>query len=118
MKITIDVVDININIRKRMNQVRSDKFGTYAATSWNRLYSPYVPFETGALQDTIRITPWQIEHTVPYAAPMYYGNFNFKKTYHPKASRMWDKAAAPTQAPILHDELQAFVDKGGLNLGD
>lgn len=118
MKITIDVVDININIPKRMNQVRSDKFGTYAATSWHRLYSQYVPYKTGNLQDEIRITPWQIEHIMPYAAPVYYGDFNFNKDPHPKASRMWDKAAAPTQAPILHDELQAFVDKGGLNLGD
>lgn len=118
MKITVDVAEININIPRRLKQVEGEKMGNYAAASWHRLYSPYTPFDTGALQDTVRITPWQIEHTVPYALPMYHGNFNFKRTYHPKASRMWDKAAAPTEAPKLHDELQAFVDRGGLNLGD
>lgn len=118
MKITVDIEEFNIDIPKHMNEVQGDKMGLYASTTWHRLYSPWTPFREGYLQDDVRITPWQIEHVVPYAQPMYYGNFNFRRTFHPKASRLWDKAAAPTQVPKLHDELQAFVDRGGLNLGD
>ena len=118
MKISVDVCEVNINVPKHMSKVEGDKMGLYAAAQWHRLYSPYTPFREGLLQDTVRITPWQIEHTVPYARPMYYGNFNFRRTFHPKATRLWDKAAAPTELPKLKDELQAFVDRGGLNLGD
>lgn len=118
MKITVDVSEINIDVPKHMKKVQGDALGNYAAVSWHRLISPYTPFDTGFLQDTVRITPWVIEYVAPYAVPVYNGNFNFRRTYHPKASRMWDKAAAPTELPKLHDELQAFVDRGGLNLGD
>ena len=109
--------EVNINIDRLVKKVHSDKLGIYAASSWHRLYSPYVPFDSGMLQNTVRISPWEVQHTVPYAYKMYNGRFNFKRDKHPRASRKWDKAAAPTQKPKLVRELQAFIDRGGLNLG-
>lgn len=40
----------------------------------------------------------------------------FSRELHPKASRQWDKAAAPVQKPALIRTLQAYVDSGRLNL--
>lgn len=118
MKIYVTVSKISIDIPKHLGKVRGEKMGLYAAASWHRLYAKYVPYREGYLESTVEIRPWEIEHTVPYARKMYNGNFNFRKTLHPNASRMWDKAAEPTQKPKLVQELQAFVDRGGLNLGD
>lgn len=109
--------EIHIDIKGKMDKVNGDKLGTFAATEWHRLYTPYVPMDTGALANTVQIRPWEIEHTVPYAHRMYEGHFNFRKDMHPAASRHWDKAAEPTEKPKLVKAIQAFIDKGGLNLG-
>lgn len=116
MKIKFDV-DLHINTKRLSDKVRDGNLGQYAAVTWHRLYSPYTPFDSGMLQNTVKYSPWEIEHTVPYAHRMYEGRFKFNKTYHPRASRKWDKAAEPTQGPKLIRELQAFIDKGGLKLG-
>ena len=115
MKITVGV-DVNINTKKHLDAVRSDAFWTYAASEWHRLYSPYVPMDTGALKNTVAIRPKEVEHTVPYAHRMYEGHFHFRKDKNPKASRQWDKAAAPTQRPKLIRSLQAYIDSGKVKL--
>lgn len=115
MKITIGV-DVNINVQGHMDVIRSDAFWTYAASEWHRLYSPYVPMDTGTLMNTVAIRPKEIEHTQPYARRMYEGHFNFRKDKHPKASRKWDIAAAPTQAKSLERSLQAYLDSGKVKL--
>ena len=115
MKFTVDAA-IHIEVNKHLNAVRSDAFWTYAASEWHRLYSPYVPMDEGMLMNTVVIRPKEIEHTVPYARRMYEGHFNFRKDKHPKASRQWDKAAAPTQAKSLKRSLQAYIDSGRIDL--
>lgn len=117
VKIDVTVSEIHIDVQGHLNRVRSDKFWTFAATEWKRLYDPYVPYRTGTLANTVTITPGQIEHTVPYAAYIYNGNFRFRKDQHPKASRRWDKAAEPTQKPKLIHSMQAYVDSGRLKFG-
>ena len=114
----LTVSEVKINIPKHMAKVNDDRFWTFAAQQWHKLYSPYVPFREGMLMNTVRITPHQIEHTVPYAARMYNGHFNFRKDQHPLASREWDKAAKPTQLPKLVRAMQAYVDSGRLRLHD
>lgn len=109
-------VTSNIDIPRNLRKIDNDAFWTFAATEWWKLYTPFVPFRTGALTQTVKITPKQIEHTVPYANAMYSGNFNFRKDYHPLASRQWDKAAIPTQAGKLIQSMQAYVDSGRLSL--
>lgn len=116
MKIRLSAVT-DINVKKHLKAVQSDRFGTFAASEWHRLYEPYVPYETGILANQVVITPWQIEHTAPYAAHQYYGiKHHFNKFYHPKASAKWDLAAAPTQKPKLIKTLQGYVDSGKLDL--
>ena len=112
------VSEVKVNIPKHLAKVRDDKFWLYAAQQWHKLYSPYVPFREGVLMNTVRITPNQIEHYVPYAAYIYNGNFNFRKDQHPLASREWDKAAKPTQLPKLVKSLQAYADSGRLRINN
>lgn len=121
MKISI-TVDINVNIdpKRISDRIMNDRpFWEFAATEWHRLYAPYVPMLTGTLTNTVSITPGQIEHTVPYARYQYEGTrFNFTRTYHPKASAHWDKAAEPTQKPKLIASLQAYINSGRIRLND
>lgn len=119
MKISIST-DININSKRISDRImKNDAFWTYAATEWYRLYTPYVPMKTGTLTNTVAITPGQIEHTVPYARYQYEGtHFNFTRTYHPKATAHWDKAAEPTQKPKLISSLQAYINSGRIRFND
>lgn len=121
-------------------------FWTFAAAEWNRLYSPYVPFDQGELRSNILVEPKEITHMTPYAHYQYEGQVygpNYPVTEngkivgyysqpgrpkrkmgralkykHPKASRKWDKAAEPTQKPKLISALQNYIDQGRLDLND
>ena len=85
---------------------------------WYRLYTPYVPMDTGRLATQVRIAPGEIEHLAPYAAHVYRGRgMRFRRDRHPLATRQWDKAARGAQLPKLISRMQEFVDKGGLRLG-
>ena len=115
MRVTVET---NINTQALRDRVMNDSgFWTYAATEWHRLYSPYTPYKTGMLDNTVSITPGEIEHTVPYARYQYYGEFHhFSREQHPKASAKWDLAAEPTQKPKLIAAMQGYIDSGRLKL--
>lgn len=117
MNMKLSVSAIHVDVEGHMRRVRSDAFWTFAASEWHRLYGPWVPKRTGVLENTVRITPGQVEHVAPYSIYDYNGNFNFRRDLHPKASRQWDKAAAPTQKPKLVDSMQNYVDSGRLGFG-
>ena len=112
----LEVSEVNIDIPKHLREIQDDKFWTFAAVEWHRLYSPYVPMATGMLMSQVVITPGQIEHTVPYAHHIYDGSFRFRKDLHPLASREWDQAAIPTQGSKLIQAMQGYVDSGRLKL--
>ena len=148
----IELAEINIDTKKHLGKVRDPRFWKYAAQSWQKQYVDYVPMKSGTLFQQTTITSgqnWgQIEHTVPYARYVYYGEvygpnypifqagqivgwysprgrakhptgrkMQYNRSLHPMATAEWDKAAEPQQRPKLIRELQAFVDRGGLNLG-
>lgn len=107
-----------IDFGRRVRSVRGDRFRLAAARAWYRLYTPYVPMDTGRLARDVRIAPGVIEHLAPYARRVYRGrNMSFRRDRHPLASAAWDRAAEPAQKPKLIRELQAFVDGGGIALG-
>lgn len=138
------VESVDINIRGHMSRVQGEKFWTYAASEWHRLYRSYVPFKEGILYNTVNITGGNgngiIEHTVPYAHYAYeglvygpnvpivqggqvVGFFSPTAPKHPTGkmlhysgmgSRHWDEAAKPTMFPLLINSLQGFVDSGAL----
>lgn len=142
MNLVID--SVNIDVQGHLGRVEGEKFWTYAASEWHRLYRPYCPFREGALYNTVNISggggEGMIEHTVPYAHYLYEGEvygpnvpimqggalvgyFSPVAPKHPTGkmlhysgmgSRHWDEAARPTQLPLLVQSLQAFVDSGAL----
>ena len=119
MKIKISVDTSELKIQGLPDKILNDRaFGTYAATTWHKLYKPYVPKQEGTLGMTdVAIKPWEIEHYAPYARYQYEGHLDHSKSENPgKASRHWDQAAAPTQLPRLASSLQQYIDSGRLKL--
>lgn len=145
MRISFELKSANINARGMANKLENDSaFWTYAASEWHRLYAPYVPFESGALRDSVTIAPKTITHNAPYAHYQYTGEVygpNYPITQNgvrvgyfstpnrpkhptgkrlkyknPKAAAKWDQVAAATQTPKLISSLQAYIDSGRLRL--
>ena len=145
MQITIELESAKINARGMADKLENDSaFWTYAASEWHKLYSPYVPFESGTLRDSVTIAPKTITHNAPYAHYQYAGEVygpNYPITQNgvrvgyfsppnrpkhrtggklkyknPKAAAKWDQVAAATQTPKLISSLQAYIDSGRLRL--
>ena len=145
MRISFELQSANINARGMADKLENDSaFWTFAASEWHRLYAPYVPFESGALRDSVTIEPKTITHNAPYAHYQYTGDVygpNYPITQNgvrvgyysppnrpksrtgerlkyknPLASAKWDEAAAPTQLPKLVSSLQAYIDSGRLKI--
>ena len=74
MQIRFGLKSVDINARGMAARLQNDSaFWTFAATEWHRLYSPYVPFESGTLRDSVTIAPKTITHNAPYAHYQYTG---------------------------------------------
>ena len=72
MEIRIDVERIDIRPAELKRKIENnDPFWTFAASTWHRLYAPYVPFESGELRDSVTIEPNKITHNAVYAHYMY-----------------------------------------------
>ena len=92
---------INLNEPRIREKVTSDRFGLLVSNEWKRLIDPYTPRDTGTMQDTAQIQPWQIiyrgaktKNGKYYAAYVYYNRgANFQKK-NPYSTYEWDKAAA------------------------
>lgn len=145
MRISFGLESVKIDAHGMADKLENDSaFWTYAASEWHRLYAPYVPFESGALRDSVTIAPKTITHNAPYAHYQYTGEVygpNYPITQNgvrvgyysppnrpkqrtggklkyknPKAAAKWDQVAAPTQTPKLVSSLQAYIDSGRLKL--
>lgn len=62
-----------INVQGLKNAVQGDKFWTYAATQWHRLYKDWVPMANGILYENVQIRAKEITHMAPYAHYLYEG---------------------------------------------
>lgn len=67
------LVIAKIDKAKLLEQVRGDKLGYFAAQSWQKRISPYVPMDTGELFSGAEVRPWEIEYKGPYARYLYGG---------------------------------------------
>ena len=84
MNITIEP---HINTVKNLMKVRNKEFWTFALNDWHRLLSPYVPFKSGNLDESVRIKAeilgGSIEYFAPYAHYMYEGRVMGPNFYNP-----------------------------------
>ena len=62
-----------INLKTTLSKLESDDLWLFAAHEWHRLYSKYVPHDTGQLRDNVSIKPKEITHNAPYSRFIYYG---------------------------------------------
>lgn len=87
-------VRIDLNEPQILAKVTNDRFGLLVAKEWKRLIDPYTPRDTGTMQDTAKVSPWEIHYIQKYSARVYYGKgYNFKKK-NPYSTYEWDVAAA------------------------
>ena len=94
-------VRIDLNEPQILAKVQNNRFGTFVSQSWKRLLDPYTPRDTGVLQDTAQIHPWQIIYRGAktsngkyYAAYVYYNRGAKFQKKNPYSTYEWDKAAA------------------------
>lgn len=83
----------------------------------------YVPFDTGALAETIvydgyvipdNVTESTITYNQDYASYVYYGdNLDIKTDKHAFATHHWDEAMWSAESEIIAREVQKYVDKLG-----
>ena len=107
-----------VDIKKHRKALQNADFWTRAAREWYKLYTPYVPMDTGRLLRDVRFGPGTIEHRAPYARRVYHGaGLDFRRDRHPLAAANWDRAAEKARRDELLRRLQALVDAGHLRPG-
>ena len=106
-------VRIDLNEPKILAKVQNDRFGLLVSNEWKRLIDPYTPRDTGTMQDTATLNPWQIHYKTKYAARIYYGkDFTFQKK-NPYSTYEWDvKAAEAGQIDKLTRTLNNALQSG------
>lgn len=113
---------VRIEFGKAIPQIVEDALGgedtlLYAAMTWHRLYSPFVPMRQGWLDDMAEYgyegDHGTITHVSPYAHRQYHGEgFNFSKERHPLASAHWDDAAiAAGKGEDLAHDVEAYIKR-------
>ena len=94
-------VRIDLNEPKIFDKLINRRFGFLVSAEWKLLIDPYTPRDTGVLQDTAKISPFQITYYGAknssgkyYASYVYYNkSANFQKK-NPYSTYEWDVAAA------------------------
>ena len=87
----------------------------FAAATWHKLYTPFVPMRDGYLSNTTNYltegSMGVVHHTQPYSHYQYVGTgFRFRRNKHPLASAHWDQAAiAAGKATALAQSIQTYI---------
>ena len=112
MKISVKEVKLE-NEAKTIRRIIGDGVKVYANTRLHAYCSPYVPMDTGMLDQTVDITKDYVHYKVPYAHRVYEGDgLNFSKDKHPLATSHWDQAMKVAKGQQLADDITAYIKKG------
>ena len=108
MNLRIDLNEPQIRAR-----VTSDSFGLFVSNEWKRLIDPYTPRDTGTMEESAKVHPWEIHYVQPYSTRQYYGyNFVFQKK-NPFSTYEWDlKAEQAGQKDKLYRTLNSALQSG------
>lgn len=106
-------VRVVIDEKKVKEKVTNDRFGKFVALEWKRLIDPYTPRDTGMLEESARVRPWEIHYIQPYAEKVYWGSMMHFRKKNPYATYEWDKAAAEAgQTSKLARTINAALKSG------
>lgn len=107
-------IRIDLNEPRIREKVTSDRFGLFVSNEWKRLIDPYTPRDTGTMQETAKIYPWEIHYIQKdYPEKVYYGyDLNFQKK-NPYSTYEWDiKAEQAGQKDKLYRTLNNALQSG------
>lgn len=100
--------------------LRGGATALFMAKTWHELYSPFVPYETGQLDNNVAYSSsgstGYIKHGTRYAIFNYAPRraVTFQTTFHPLATSQWDGAARRAgKATQLASATEGFVKGGG-----
>ena len=113
---------IDLNEPQIREKVTGDRFGLLVSKEWKRLIDPYTPRDTAALMgvtgQTVRIQPFELHYTVPYASAVYENSRGVRfitegSGRNPFATDHWDvKAADAGQKDKLYRTLNNALKSG------
>ena len=106
-------IKIDLNEPKILAKVKNDRFGLFVSQSLKRLLDPYTPRDTGTMEETAKLSPWQIHYIQKYSTAVYYGrDFNFQHK-NPYSTFEWDiKASQSGQLDKLYRTLNNGLQNG------
>lgn len=108
MEVTIKV-DIP-NAQGIANRILSKNVKLYANTRLHAYCSPYVPMDTGNLDQNVDITPEYVHYKAPYANRVWNGEgMNFSTDKHPLATSHPERAAMAAKGQQLANDITAYV---------
>lgn len=108
MKITIKEVTL-ANQQKTVQRIFGDDVKVYANTRLHAYCSPYVPMNTGYLDQTVDITKDYVHYKAPYAHKNWDGDgLNFSKDKHPLATAHWERSMAAAKGQKLADDITEY----------
>lgn len=111
MKINVKEVTI-ANQQKTVQRILGKGVKTYANTRLHAYCSPYVPMDTGYLDQTVDITSEYVHYKAPYAHKMWDGDgLNFSKDKHPLATSHWEQAMKVAKGEQLAADIEAYIKK-------
>ena len=130
MKISVEV----FNPKKTFKRIFSDEVRKYAHTRLHAYCSPYVPMDSGALDQTVDITPNYVHYKSPYAHFQWDGkvfvdergstyakrntskhatdrNLKYSPDKHPLATSHWERAAMKAQGGQLAEDIEQYIKR-------
>lgn len=130
MKISVEV----FNPKKTFKRIFSDDVRKYAHTQLHAYCSPYVPMDSGALDQTVDITPNYVHYKSPYAHFQWDGkvfvdergstyakrntskhatdrHLKYSPDKHPLATSHWEQAAMKAKGGQLAEDIEQYIKR-------
>lgn len=109
MKFVVETITLR-NEKETFRRIFGEGTMTYVHTRLHAYMSPYVPMETGMLDETVDITPKCVHYKVVYAHRQWDGkNFHFSKDQHPLATAHWEEAAMAAKKDDLCKDITDYL---------
>lgn len=130
MKIKVEIFNPN----KTAKRIFSDDVRKYANTRLYAYCSPYVPMDSGMLDQNVNITPEYVHYKSPYAHFQWEGevfvddrgstyakrstskhatgrNLQYSTDKHPLATSHWEQAAAAAKVKQLAEDVEEYIKR-------
>ena len=92
--LTVTVTANGSGLPAKISKIATNQaLGQAAANQMKVLMEPYVPFDTGQLNGSAKVTPFTVTYTAPYAIYPYEGRRvrSYTQEHHPRARSHWEK---------------------------